>query len=269
MDNCNLDLGSHLRIGDLYLISPAMMSRSFRPDKVPSNTVLEQIAFYRTDGRTGNYAARPYMAVQLHEALIETSHALERCRNIELKSFAKLLHVVATVERLSHRQIPAGAYDDIIIALQPESLNQLVKHTQNDHSHEVEHLRQEMDRFGVNDPTGRYGYLLNVVAHNFFRQCGELGFDDTRTELVTELDPVKINIIVASETPEDKILIESGEDILIPVIETWFEKLTRYEYCSGKLHLDPRLLDRFTDLRLPKQSIALLTDQVEPIADVL
>jgi hypothetical protein len=236
--------------GDIYLLSPDTYHDAVKPLLTKSEHASKSnFATMRLDGESGTDAIRPFMNSNLRTGLFNTGRLLVRCHSDKLQALGALCLLYTEALRELEYNDPVGAYDDIIMALQPQRLIHIKAQLREHHSHSFDEWEDRIDVLRAQVPRcDEYGYLLNVSAHNVIRRWARFGGADNRTRITNEIDMTKINIIIDYVHVPDESMRETGEDPMIPVMEDWLSMLAPYNKDSS-LHLDSQLSGRYSTLK--------------------
>jgi hypothetical protein len=236
--------------GDIYLLSPDTYHEAVKPLLNKSGDASKsKFAIMRLDGESGTDAIRPFMNSNLRTGLLNTGRLLIRCHSEKLQALGALCLLYADALRELEHNDPVGAYDDIIMALQPQRLIHIKAQLHEHHSHSLSEWENRIQALCAQVPRcDEYGYLLNVSAHNVIRRWARFGGADNRTRITNEIDMTKINIIIDYANVPNESIRETGEDPMLPVMEDWLSMLALYNEDSY-LHIDTQLSGRYSTLK--------------------
>jgi hypothetical protein len=236
--------------GDIYLLSPDTYYEAVKPLLNRGGaTSKSNFAIMRLDGESGTDAIRPFMSSDLRTGLFNTGRLLARCHSDKLQALGSLCLLYTEALRELECNDPVGAYDDIIMALQPQRLIHVKAQLHEHHSTLFDEWENRIQALCAQVPRcDEYGYLLNVSAHNVIRRWARFGGADNRTRITNEIDMTKINIIIDYAHVPDESMRETGEDPMIPVMEDWLSMLSPYNEDSS-LHIDTHLSERYSTLK--------------------
>lgn len=251
---------STFRAGDIYLLSPETY-QAMKASLLSDSMLKGSLSIIRLDGASGNSAVRPLMNTDLRTGLANTGIVLSRCQSEKIRSLGDLCSLYADILRTLEYNDSVGAYDDIIMALQPQRLIH-IKQQLIEHDHALREAWEErLNELCAQVPRcDEYGYLLNVAAHNVIRRWARFGGADNKTDIQSDIDMTKVNIIVDYESVPADSIMETGEDPMLPVMEHWLSTLQPYME-ESEIHLDPLLIDRYKRLNSQGFSVSSLKQQ--------
>tara|TARA_Y100000310_G_scaffold340651_1_gene437192 strand:+ start:1205 stop:1981 length:777 start_codon:yes stop_codon:yes gene_type:complete len=253
---------SELSMGELYLISPTLFQQEFKDNTVGN---IVPVHLHRLDNVAGSHAMRPYMNSQLIPALKGTARVLKLCRGAPLRALGDFCELYAEVAKTLGINPPVGAYDDIILALQPSQIMTMGRRI-TDQNMKTLWLDTVATLQADRTNNDEYGYLLNVVAYNVMRRWSKGGAANNKTILTERFDIECANILIVPDAVSPQCFQETGEDPLIPVIESWASYMMSDIGDDGMVFIDSLLHPRLSLLKLNDIHVEWIPEQVKKTA---
>lgn len=219
---------NNLWSGDIYIVSTA--THEAFPCPIQNDPLLgSRVATYRFDNIPGTHALRTLQGMAIHDALHITGQLLAHC---DAPMSTLLDSAIEALKQYYHNSISTtvGGFEDIILALSPESLQRVQQSMLNGEKKNAGKVLQEIQ---VNQD--KYEQSLYTTLYQQLKTYAKWGMSDMKTYIHDEIDPTYAMICVV---PNDVSKHIPG---FWQALRVHHARLNKIADGNSRLHVDPNV----------------------------